>query len=845
MNIALYVRETLELSDATQQRLLRFARTKGVVTGGTLVIAVRTLTAIPGYVFDLRDPAEPSYLLNLVLVVDDCAAPGLTINMAGASADTSAEAGHSGRSAQVFARHLRQELTVIADGGTGGTGLDGSPGADEIVSVEIDDRGKPHREYEPAIGGAPGGSGGAGGPGGVARVFWSSGASALVTAVGGAGGAAGKGGKGGKGAPTAQGRPRPGAPDGSPGQPGPTGLAGTAVAEGLSPDKLWLKVREERSNDLAVAAIHWLRTAEFRYRQTRGVPTAVEADMILGLLDLVIAADPLRLEAAALKAQFVNGDNLLGLPRNLDVVADFERFRARLESESSWIEGLFGDAKALLTATAGASLTESQLQVQLATLDFTSPVLEAARADAQDALTVATVEQKAADARWVTALQEVRKRKVELEEPIDWGGIVVVGLFAVVGLIVSAYVGEHAGKIIGSIPDLMTLGNVNFSGSDDETKVLKDAVVAGGELSKIRSQGLKEAAGHQKDGQIDIDAWAGGALPVLVSFAKLVQDIDEAAGDPELKQLVKDLALRLQESLAAKAKVASAQRQLQIAVLRAEGLERERAAYAQLHSQARSDVALMRETALSLLHVVRRYGDVFLDYQVRAARAVEIYARTDQSAALRLDRWHVHPDIELDFEQNLIDPVEFQSRLLATNTELAVVALTKVFDAYDLSGFKGDVHYVTIDDPGWLAAFRQNLVLSVVVANGDLAGDRWEAKTTAAAVTLSGVTAETPTFPVVVTHGPRCTERLKDGTEVTQYLQPRSTFVQVAVQEDTAAGAVATPVNTRPTDFWRRSIATEWSLSIEADVAKARHVDLTGLTRIQLALGYIAKAPQP
>ncbi|KUN52656.1 hypothetical protein AQJ46_50705 [Streptomyces canus] len=109
------------------------------------------------------------------------------------------------------------------------------------------------------------------------------------------------------------------------------------------------------------------------------------------------------------------------------------------------------------------------------------------------------------------------------------------------------------------------------------------------------------------------------------------------------------------------------------------------------------------------------------------------------------------------------------------------------FDTYDLSPFKNDVHYVTITAPDRLAAFRQQLTIPLEVGAGDLAGNRWEAKTIAASVTLSGVTAATPTFPVVVTHGSQCTDRFKDGTEVTQYLQPQATLVQVAVRADTAA----------------------------------------------------------
>lgn len=49
---------------------------------------------------------------------------------------------------------------------------------------------------------------------------------------------------------------------------------------------------------------------------------------ILGLFALAAAADPALSDVTLLKAQFLNGDDLLGLPRNLYVVPDFERVSA-------------------------------------------------------------------------------------------------------------------------------------------------------------------------------------------------------------------------------------------------------------------------------------------------------------------------------------------------------------------------------------------------------------------------------------------------------------------------------------------------------------------------------------
>jgi hypothetical protein len=199
MTSALYVRETLDLSDASEQRLLVFARSRGLRAGDTLVIAAREMTAGPGYIFDLRDPADPTYLLHLAVVADVIDAPGLTIDVAGSTAPGSvAGPGTAGRSAHVICREIRQPLTVRADGGVGASGLAGRDGADETFTIEFDDNGKPYRDYEPPVPGGPGGDGAAGGPGGTAWVLWSAGIPPQVSAFGGAGGAAGKGGMGGR-----------------------------------------------------------------------------------------------------------------------------------------------------------------------------------------------------------------------------------------------------------------------------------------------------------------------------------------------------------------------------------------------------------------------------------------------------------------------------------------------------------------------------------------------------------------------------------------------------------------------------------------------------------------------
>jgi hypothetical protein len=93
----------------------------------------------------------------------------------------------------------------------------------------------------------------------------------------------------------------------------------------------------------------------------------------------------------------------------------------------------------------------------------------------------------------------------------------------------------------------------------------------------------------------------------------------------------------------------------------------------------------------------------------------------------------------------------------------------------------------------------------------------------------------------VLIHGPRCTDQLKDGTDITAYLRPRETLLQIAPAGGQATGAGAILSNERPTEFWRRSVAAEWVLLIEPAVVQERSVDLSGLTEINLSFTYLAK----
>ncbi|HET7475066.1 MAG TPA: hypothetical protein VFJ97_03470 [Dermatophilaceae bacterium] len=836
---ALFVREEVHLSDAIEQKLLTFARSSGLQTGDTLVVAAFRITADPGYVFDLRDPADPAYQLNLTLLADRVEATNLVVDLSGDQGTGVAATGGGGRVAQVYGRQLAPGLAVRADGGKGGVGADGQPGDDGYYTMSEDPRGKPVFEYEPPKPGGQGGPGGAGGPGGTTSLFWSGGAVPVASASAGAGGDGGHGGHGGRGPIDPHGNKRPDATDGQDGPAGLRGLAGNVSAAQLDGPDFWSAVRAVLGEDLLASARHWLATAAYRYRQVHGGPTPAEADTVLGLLDLVTWAFPGQPDAVRLRAQFLDGDTVLGLSRNVDVLPDFERMQATLDSYHAWIDPLFADAKDLLLSSNTSAFDQAQLAAQLRTFEANRRLLRFSALDAEEDVAGAQRELDGARALWSAAAAEVERRRDALQAPIDWGGIVVVGLFKVVGFVLSLYE-PTAGKLVSSVPDYLVLGNTALTVSDAEISVLTKAIDSGA----TAASGLKRLVTAQ--GEVTWASVANDAGQAVISFAQFAKDLDSAGGDEDLKKLVKELTYRLQEVLAARGRLASAIRRAALATQREAVAAADQARYATLLAQATQNTSVLRETAQTLLGLVRQHGDTMLREKFRAARAVEIYRLTDESATMAADRWHLHPDVELDYLQGFLDGAGYVSRLLLTDGDLSLAQLRADFDRAASPDVQLVTHYVTIDDPTRLAQFRQQLSATFEVLPEDLVGDRFSAKVVKAAVTLDGVTAATPSFPVSLAHGGRCTYLRPDGTTVSQILQPRFELVEVATTgaAGTAVGAVAVD-DDHIQHFWRRAVATQWRVAIEPAVVNEEMVDLTGLSAIRVALRYEAVTKQP
>jgi hypothetical protein len=150
-----------------------------------------------------------------------------------------------------------------------------------------------------------------------------------------------------------------------------------------------------------------------------------------------------------------------------------------------------------------------------------------------------------------------------------------------------------------------------------------------------------------------------------------------------------------------------------------------------------------------------------------------------------------------------------------------------------------DKVFVSVTDPATLADFRTTQTLAVEVRLEDLPATRFEAKAAYVRLALVGATANIPAISALVEHGGEAGSTMRDGSKQVQLLRPRTTVVQTAKVGDVFAGA---HVGDNPDDlsFWGRGMATTWQVTIEAEEMTRRQVDLSGLTAIDIEIGYDA-----
>jgi len=254
-----------------------------------------------------------------------------------------------------------------------------------------------------------------------------------------------------------------------------------------------------------------------------------------------------------------------------------------------------------------------------------------------------------------------------------------------------------------------------------------------------------------------------------------------------------------------------------------------------------ADQAFLEQVAMTLIRSAQRHMDILIKYAFFAARALEIYTVTDLSNEIHCDYGYIHPDTEQDYQDHLLPLVQFIGAYQTSWSRFVdIINYRNSYDNYFSSGTRvHDKVFLSITDPLLLTEFRQTQTLFVPVTLQDLPPTRFEAKAIYVLLSLTGATANVPAISCLVEHAGRFTTRKCNGTLSSLLLRPRLTVVQTAKTGLTYTGV---RIGNSPQDlsFWGRGVATMWQVSIEPDEMTRRQIDLSGLSAIEIEIGYEA-----
>jgi hypothetical protein len=830
-----------------------------------VLIAAREVTLPDSYTFELENT-------NLVILTDYYN-PG----SGGAIKLTGPEAGGT---LTLFSKDF-SGIRLVATGAAGRNGEDGSVGADG------DDADCPvyPKKGIPGMNGGNGGDGGAGHDGfqgGNLNLFYVSGsAEASAAAVdveltGGAGGDAGAGGVGGKGgAGCYGGKAGKSGQSGKEGKPGSKGMDGTYSARQVDSTDFWSQV----STQAPEWAAYRLRLAEYYFHAFTPAftPNSGYLTRALDELNAVLALDPGNTEAALYKDHLLHNQNILGLRRDADILPVFDAYSGVVTGYLPLVDTLFQSANYLLGKTVDVGEVAERIQHDIDRQASEVEILKTDAKAAQVGASAATAETAASESRVEDLRAQVYAKQNEMDDKSTdiWGELVT---FWTIGKAIY----DLASAIVSGGASVVAFANdlVSLSASLGE----KDAVAA------IQDDGVRDTIKKSAGDLEDVVAWAQKGTQTVISISNMINDLGRASKDSqEYANLLVQLTeasqaqgianLRAYQSqlaqAAAEARVASAQRDLETSrvTLRSVSVDR----------------SYLDNVWRQLIKNSRQPLDVIIRNAFLAARAVEIYTLADLSNEIRYDYGYLHPDRDDDppsvqllgdyqlSRANLPGLVNYANRYVAYNSDPSQIHSVK------------NLKFSSKTDPGFIEAFKAKPDFTFRIALDDLPPNQFEATIENARISLKGVSAGTQSFTVILEHGGHCYYRRHNGSPTELFLSRRTATLQspsaqawmgpesplpigpqsasssplgshavsaiasstvpialsnqVLVTHDAVyslgAGSALAAGSDR-VSFWRRGVATDWHVYIDAYTLDSGQVDLSGLYEIEVSFGYMA-----
>jgi hypothetical protein len=575
-----------------------------------------------------------------------------------------------------------------------------------------------------------------------------------------------------------------------------------------------------------VWAAYRARVGEYFFRAATPVDPVRSSYIAIAASELseAVRLDPANARAQQLHERLVAGQNIFGLARDADIIPDFERYEQVLVDYGPLVLSVFDGAKDLLAGNLTLDQLKATVAREIAHLVMLEQVLKVEQQAALRGVTAAEADRQFAVDQFVANQGRITARRTELEnQRFGWFDFVGVAAFTGLAAVISLATGGGAAAVAAAYaPQVL----VRLAG--DTT----------GAFSHAGVDALLDAALGLKDFTKD-NLEPGKKL--LLSYGKLLSDVESSTSDEKLKQLMRETIELTHAKLVGQLRVEQATLTLAAAGLRIQQAATDRAlAEAHLASMT-ADTAFLEQVAKGLLASARGYMDVLMRYAFLAARSVEIYTGQDMSGGVFYDYGFLHPDVEENHLDGTLPLAQLiGANLTSWNRFVGILGYRTAYDDHLASGDRVmDKVFVTVDDAASLEQFRQTRLLEVTVDLDDLPPTRFSATAAYVLVSLAGARATVPAISTIVEHGGVAMTRNRQGAEAVQVLAPHATVVQTA---RTPLGYSGAGIGQDPSElsFWGRGVATRWRLRIEADEMTRRGVDLSGLTGIELEIGYQA-----
>ena len=751
----------------------------------------------------------------------------------------------------LLAQEVRN-LTLTATGstgGAGGTGGTGGKGGDGTVKAKpsqvpgSDDRRNPTR-------GGNGGNGGSGGVGGdgapiiahVAKKTRRGGpltvTSLTLNASGGSGGARGAGGAGGKGGVwlnSDEGGAVAGKP-GAPGQPGASGKAATTTH--TSPELAdWLKLLVSLVPE-STWADYRVRVGDYLFRSYSPDSSAKKNNREHARREFESALDlsPSNARAKLLLDYLDTGLTPIGVGYLHDLRPEFEQYEKFLTSYSSDKNHLFEITLDILlhVKTKGDKVEEVKVhrkhaEGMLASVETDVVIAESEQEQILAQLAFATEQLKLAGKK-VAAIQKER-----LNQSMSVGDIIttvgaVIG--AVASIVAAVYTfGVSLSATVACVGVLVT-----------EAGKLADAsqiVDLSNPASPQLSPGADKFVGKLSD--------AIKKTKDFVDKAKALAELADKPEDDELARKEKEL-IRQQIEAAFQVNMRGLDvEQAKLAVLsvtqKRDTFKADVDALGKLTEGWEQDMRELARIARMLLRQFQAYVDFFIEYGFLRARAFDLYTLPTklEAPSFRFDYGYVEPDLEENafFALERGDDkrvTELLGQYLNSLSSFEPAKLRERYDKYDESLSAENWNW-TITTPSVISNLKNIGTASFSTAMNDLPPYPTELKIVRAEIALIGATTDgDPWVNVWLEHG---------GDAINRRSNPEKTEVVVhAPRRGESVPARREPIDLQQLSedqmqrFWGRSPITTWRVTILPEAAQNAGLDLSNLTKVELAVRY-------